>query len=119
MQPKTIDEYLDMFTGETRKRLDTLHTLIKEALPDDANESISYAIPTYKLGKNRLIYFAGYDKHVSLYPLPKSAPESFMNKLEQYKAGRGTARFYHKEPLPIDFIKQFVAYRLEDGLQGK
>jgi uncharacterized protein YdhG (YjbR/CyaY superfamily) len=119
MQPNTIDQYLSLFTGETRTRLDTLRALIKKIVPKEAEESISYAIPTYKLGKNRLVYFAGYDKHVSLYPLPKSAPDSFMKQMDQYKTGKGTVRFYHEKPLPIEFIKQFVAYRLEDAQQGR
>ena len=124
MQPKpesyiTVDEYLAQFEGETRARLDTLRTLIRDIVPQEVTESITYAIPTYKIGKSRLIYFAGYDKHVSLYPLPKTAPESFMKELDLYKAGKGTAKFMHTKPLPIEFIKRFIQYRLQDCLRGE
>ena len=116
---KTVDEYLAPFTGETKARLNQIRTLIKKTVPDGTEEVISYAIPAYKLNKNRVVYFAGYDKHLSLYPLPKSAPDSFMQELETYKAGRGTARFYHSKPLPIDFITKFVEYRVQDSLKGE
>jgi uncharacterized protein YdhG (YjbR/CyaY superfamily) len=116
---RTVEEYLSHFDGETRERLDTLRSLILDIIPEEATESITYAIPTYKIGKNRLVYFAGYDKHVSLYPLPKTAPDSFMKELDVYKAGKGTAKFMHTKPLPIEFIKQFIQYRLRDALEGR
>ena len=74
-EPKTpVDTYLTQFSGETRERLDKIRKLVKETAPE-AEEIISYGIPTYKQGQN-LVHFAGYKKHIGFYPTP-SGIEAF------------------------------------------
>ena len=47
-----------------------MRATIRKAVPK-AEESISYKIPTYKLRGERLLYFAGWKQHYSLYPATK------------------------------------------------
>ncbi len=106
-----VDEYLDNFSSETRQRLDTIRAMIREAIPD-GEETISYGIPTIKIEGKYVIYFAGYEKHVSLYPLPRA--EELQDQIKPYIAGKGTLKFPLNKPLPLDLIKKVIRAKLED-----
>jgi uncharacterized protein YdhG (YjbR/CyaY superfamily) len=67
--PKTIDEYLARFPKEVQTLLQKIRMTIHKAAPG-AEEKISYQMPTFTLKGDYLIYFAGYKKHVGLYPAP-------------------------------------------------
>src|SRR5688572_12719590 len=90
MQPyQTVDEYLENFSGETREKLDAIRKLIKQLEPE-AKEKISYGIPTTTLNDKYLVYFAGYDSHISIYPIPRIVPNELQEKIDKYQAGKGT-----------------------------
>lgn len=101
----TVDDYIAMFEGDTKKRLVELRALISSQIPG-AEERISYAIPAYKL-KRYVVYLAGYKTHVSMYPMPIGDAE-FKKELAPYASGKSTARFPHDKPLPIALIKKIV-----------
>lgn len=105
-----IDTYIAEFEGITRERLTELRTLIQQLLPD-AVERISYAIPCYRLGKHSVVFFAGYKKHIGMYPMPEG-DTAFKELLAGYHSGASTARFPHNKPLPTDLIRQIVHFRL-------
>lgn len=108
----TVDEYIHDFEGETRSRLEEIRRVMREELPDNALEKISYNIPAYTLdpsGKGFLVYFAGYAHHVSLYPLPPIDGD-FAIEVETYRKGKGTLQFTHDKPLPISFIRRLLSY---------
>jgi uncharacterized protein YdhG (YjbR/CyaY superfamily) len=80
-QYKTIDEYLASFSGDTKKRLETIRKIIKDTVPAETKEKISYGIPTFYLNGN-LVHFAGYKSHIGFYP--GSAPiKEFASDLAQ------------------------------------
>ena len=90
----------------TKSILQTLRMAVKEAAPD-AEEVISYNIPTLKLNGTYLIYFAGYKEHVSLYPIPKGN-DTFQKEISPYVAGKGTIKFPIDKPLPLGLITKIV-----------
>ena len=111
--PKTVDDYIAGFPPEIQKTLQKIRATIRKAAPK-AEETISYGIPTFKLGGGPLIYFAGFKKHCSVYPAPRGAAE-FKEELAQYKGGKGTVQFPHDEPLPLQLIRRIVRYRLAEN----
>ncbi len=106
MADATIDDYIASFPEEVQTILGEVRRTIREAAPD-AVESISYQIPTYKLNGKPLIYFAGWKHHISIYPLP-SGDDSFEAELDQYRSGKGTAKFPLDQPIPYDLIRKMV-----------
>lgn len=112
----SIDEYIADFPAETRAALEELRTLISLAAPE-ASETISYAIPTFDLEGKHLVHFAGYAKHVGLYPTP-SGLSAFKEELEPYQSGKGTARFPLGRPLPADLIRRIVEFRIHEVKAG-
>ncbi len=108
----TIDEYIAEFPDETREVLEQLRALIRETAPE-ATETISYAIPTFDLNGRHLVHFAGYARHVGLYPTG-SGVEAFRDELEPYKRGKGSVQFPLGTPLPVELIRRIVLFRLDE-----
>ena len=63
---KNTDDYIKSFPKDVRQRLEQIRTIIKNTAPD-AEESISYGMPAYKLGGKPLVYFAAFPKHIGFY----------------------------------------------------
>jgi uncharacterized protein YdhG (YjbR/CyaY superfamily) len=106
---ETVAEYIEMFPADVQKILKKIRSTIRKASPK-AIESISYQIAGYKLDGKVLIYFAGFSKHVSVYPAPRSTPE-FVEELAQYKGGKGTVQFPLDKPVPYELIDRIVRFR--------
>lgn len=62
---QTIDDYIALYPKEVQEILQTIRKMIKDEAPD-ANESISYGIPTLKIDGKPLIYFAAFKDHISI-----------------------------------------------------
>lgn len=100
---QTVDEYIQSLPPKTQAKLQEIRAVLQEVLPD-AQEVISYNIGAFKL-KKVIVFFAGYQGHVSVYPVP-SGDQAFQQQVETYRAGKGTLRFELAEPLPREFIRQ-------------
>lgn len=106
---QTVNEYMYDFSDVTKDRLTILRQLIKDLLPE-SEEKISYNIPAYFLNKKPIVYFAGYDKHIGVYPR-NTMDDDFNKKAEKYAHGKGTLRFSNDQDLPTELIKEFVILR--------
>ncbi|MGH2454458.1 MAG: iron chaperone [bacterium] len=117
-QFSTIDEYIKTFPKDVRSILEKIRQTIMKAAPE-AEETISYQIPTFKLNGNYLIYFAGFRNHVSVYPAPREN-EVFKEELSLYKGGKGTVQFPLDKPIPYDLVRRIVKFRVKESLaKGK
>jgi uncharacterized protein YdhG (YjbR/CyaY superfamily) len=112
--PKTIDEYIAGFPADVQVLLTKIRKTIRNAAPD-AQERISYQIPTFTL-KGNLVSFAAYKKHIGLYPAPEGSAR-FNSDLAPYRAGKSTVRFPLDKPIPFDLITQIVELRVRDNLR--
>jgi uncharacterized protein YdhG (YjbR/CyaY superfamily) len=111
--PKDIDEYIAGFPPDVQERLQSIRATIKKAAPR-AEEAISYQIAAFNLHGYYLIYFAGFERHASVYPVPRGVPE-FEEALAAYKGGKGTMQIPHGEPVPFELITRIVKYRAEEN----
>jgi uncharacterized protein YdhG (YjbR/CyaY superfamily) len=109
--PRDIDEYIAGFPPEVQQILQKIRQTIRQAAPD-AQEAISYQIPAFKLNGN-LIFFAGYKKHIGIYPVP-SGSDAFNKQLAPYVKGKGTVQFPLDKPIPYGLIGKMVKYRIKE-----
>lgn len=112
--PRTIDEYIARFPPEVEEILQKVRQTIREAAPE-AEETISYQMPTFKLKGRILVYFAAHKKHIGFYPTP-TGMEEFKEELAIYGAGKGTAQFPFDKPIPYDLITRIVQFRAKENL---
>lgn len=112
--PQTIDEYIAGYPPDIQQILEKIRTTIREAAPD-AEETISYQIPTFKLEGN-LVHFAAFKKHIGFYPAP-SGIEQFDEQLSKYKRAKGSIRFPLDEAIPYHLISEIVRFRVRENLE--
>jgi uncharacterized protein YdhG (YjbR/CyaY superfamily) len=112
-KPKTIDEYIAGFPRETQALLEEIRKTIRKAAPE-AEETISYDMPTFTLGGSYLIYFAGWKKHIALYPVSGKLLDQLGEELSKYKGSKGSVHFPLNKPMPLDLITRIVKIRLQE-----
>jgi len=108
----SVDEYIASFPEEARKVLEQVRATIRTVAPQ-AREKISYNMAAFELDGVNLIYFAGWKRHISLYPIP-SGDEAFNTRIAPYIDGKGTLKFPLDKPLPFDLIRGIVEAKLAD-----
>lgn len=111
----SIAEYIVGFSAEVQVLLEQIRETIKEVAPD-AEETISYAIPAFRLNKKNLVYFAAFKKHIGLYPAP-TALEEFKADFEPYKTSKGTVQFPLDRPMPLALIRKIVRHLVQKNLE--
>ena len=107
---QSIDEYIAACPPDSQDYLRQIRKLIRSLVPD-AKEKISYQIACFELNGMNLIHFAGWKKHVSLYPVPPGS-EAFESQIKPYVSDKGTVKFPLDEPLPIKLIERVVKLHL-------
>ena len=108
----TIDAYIATFSKDTQDILTTLRATIRAAAPD-AQETISYQVPTFTL-KGTLVQFAAHTHHIGFYPAP-SGIAAFQDELSAYKRAKGSVQFPLDQPLPLDVIRRIVQFRVAEN----
>jgi uncharacterized protein YdhG (YjbR/CyaY superfamily) len=110
---KSIDEYISNFPAEVQERLEAIRQTIRKAAPD-AEETIGYGIPTYKLNGKNLVHFGGFKNHIGFYPTPDGIAE-FEKDLSKYKGAKGSVQFPLDKPLPSALITKIVKFRMKEA----
>lgn len=109
---KSIDEYIATFPEGTQKILQELRAAIKTAAPE-AQETISYQMPTFTLKGHYLVYFGAYKKHIGFYPVPVGKTD-FDEQMSVYQTGKGTLQFPLDRPIPFDLVSKIVKFRAQE-----
>jgi uncharacterized protein YdhG (YjbR/CyaY superfamily) len=109
-RPADIDGYLAKLPEDARATLEGLRRTIKATAPE-ADESISYGVPTFKYRGRPLAYFGAAKRHCALYGLPM---EPFKDELAAYDTAKGTIRFPPGEPPPEALVRKLVEARMMD-----
>lgn len=112
----TIEAYISAFPESTQVLLRQLQQAIKDLVPE-AEEKISYEIPTFTLAGN-LVHFAAYKNHIGFYP-GSSGIKNFTAELSAYHTSKGTVQFPISQPLPLELIKRIVQFRVKENLEKK
>ncbi|HEX6797463.1 MAG TPA: DUF1801 domain-containing protein [Ktedonobacterales bacterium] len=102
----TVDEYIRTFPPDVRVMLENVRQAIRKAAPD-AVETMSYGIPTFDLHGKHLAFFAGWKRHISVYPLP-AGDEAFQQRIAKYKRVKSTVQFPLEKPIPYDLVGEIV-----------
>ncbi len=105
-----IDDHIAQHSGRQRELMVELRDLIRALVPD-AEETISYGMPTFRLNGN-LVHFAAFAHHVGFYPGADGVvlAEPFLTGLTHSK---GAIRFPLDQPLPVELVRHVVTLRAE------
>ena len=111
--PRDIDEYLAAVPLEMRAALEELRGIIRGAAPD-AEEAISYGVPTFKY-RGSLVSFGAAKKHCAFYVMSPSAMEAHSADIASYDTSKGTIRFLPEKPLPSALVTKLVNTRMAEN----
>lgn len=110
---KNVDEYLDKLSKDVREILQTIRHAIKSAAPQ-AQEVISYQIPTYKYN-GALVHFAAFKAHCSFYVVNSEIFEIFKDELKSFHTAGTTIHFTSDQPLAGELVKKIVHLRIQQN----
>lgn len=115
----SVDDYIEAQREELRGILGVVRDTIRKAVPE-AEEIISYKMPTYLLNGHRLLCVAVWQRHFSLYGATEKAVAAFRQELAAYEVKKGTIQFSLSKPVPVDLIKRIAEFRAEEvAARGK
>ena len=112
----SVDDYIALQPVAVQIVLERVRGAIRKAVPA-AEETISYQMPTYKVPEGRVLFFAGWKKHYSLYPASPELIAAFKNELASYEVNKGTIRFPLSEPVPVKLIERIAKFRAKEVMK--
>ena len=116
---KSVDEYIEAQHEAVRDTIELVRATIRKAIPQ-AQEAISYNMPTYSLNGDRLLHFAVWKEHYAIYAATERVVKEFEKELASYEVEKGTIRFPLSKPAPVKLIGRIVKISGErSGERGK
>jgi uncharacterized protein YdhG (YjbR/CyaY superfamily) len=105
----SIDEYIAAQRTPAQERLRLIRSAFAQALPD-AQERISWRMPTYWQGRN-IIHFASFQHHIGIYPGDKAVTH-FAAQLQEFRTGKGSIVIDDEQDLPLELLTEMAVWCL-------
>src|SRR5688572_20860169 len=103
--------YFASFPPRTRRQLAAIRRTIAAAAPG-ATEVFSYGIPGFRFEGERLLWYAGWRQHTSLYPVGDAIRRALGTQLAGYKSSTGTIQFPIDAPPSVALVKKIARARI-------
>lgn len=110
-KPSTPDEFFARLPDDVKPELERLRSIIRATAPD-AEEALSYGIPTYKIGRTALVSLGVASKHSSLYVMDTGFVATHADRLRGCDASGGAIRFTPAHPLPTELVEWVLSERI-------
>ena len=115
MSKSEVDKYLASLEQPKRGTLEALRRSILDIVPE-AEQSISYGMPAFRLQGKVIAGFAAFKNHLSYLPHSGSVFPKLGDALSKYKTSPGALQFPVDRPLPKALVKKLIAIRKRQAL---
>ncbi len=107
-----IADHIARFPEHAQVQLKNLHHFIAANVPN-LTQKMGYGIPTFQWNGKNFIHYAGYSKHIGLYPGAKAIAH-FAGEFERrgYKYSKGAVQFPINQELPLELVLEILTYLL-------
>lgn len=102
----TVEEYIAGFPPEVAERLQRIREVILAEVPLP-EEKVRYGIAAVMLGGRYALHYAGWKKHIGLYPVP-TLDEPLQSEIAPYRAEKDSVVFPHAQPVPYELIREMT-----------
>ena len=109
----SVTDYLNELPDNVYIALENIRQIIKYLVPD-AEETISYQVPSYKY-KGMLVGFGAAKNHCSFFVMSSTLLNDFKEDIKGFETSTGTIRFTPEKPIPNDLITKIVMARLAEN----
>lgn len=109
--PTSVDAYVDSFAPEVREVLAEVAAALRRALPG-AEEKIRYGMPAFVFHDRYGLHFAGWKKHVGLYPVARLAP-GLEAEVAPHRSSKDTVQFFYRDGVPYDLVERIAVALVE------
>ena len=106
-----IDDYLQKIEPAKRRELERIRSLAKAAVPD-AEDAISYGMPTLKHAGKPFLGFDVHKNHIGIYPYSGRVIEKLKADLQGYETTKGAIRIPFDKPIPEATLRKLIDCRL-------
>lgn len=110
--PAAVDAYFGGLDPVIAERLRRVRAEIVDAVTDVAGappeEKIRYGMPAVMLGGRYALHYAGWKKHIGLYPVP-AVDEPLESQVAAYRSEKDSVAFPHSAELPYDLVGRIAA----------
>lgn len=113
---KDFDKYLAKLDDKNRVVLERIRAVIKDLVPD-AEEKMSYGIPSFYHKGVYMIGFRAFKDHLSLFPTGEPV-EIFKSRLTGHRLTKGSIHFTHDNLIDMNLLKDIVSLRV-DSIDAK
>ncbi len=107
--PTTVDEYIAGFPPDVAHRLQRIREVIVAAVESGSGavpeQKIRYGMAAVMLDGRYALHFAGWKKHIGLYPVP-TLEEPLQSEVAPYRAAKDSVNFPHSQPVPYELIRR-------------
>jgi uncharacterized protein YdhG (YjbR/CyaY superfamily) len=107
-----IDEYLAKVEPGKREALERIRGLAKQVVPE-ADETISYGMPTLKYRGKPFLGFDAHAKHIGIYPFSGRVIATLGEKLSGYETTKGAIRVPLDTPISERTLRAVIDCRLQ------
>lgn len=108
--PGSVDAYLAARPTAERAVLTQVRAAIRGAVPAAA-ESISYGMPTYKLGDKAVVFFAAWKRHWSLHGVTAEVQAACAKALAGLDVEKDTVRVGYDADVPVALVARIATLR--------
>ena len=116
-RPRTIDEYLSPLSTEKRAALGRLRETIRAIIPE-AEECITYGIPSFRLAGVVVAGFCATAKGCSYFPFSGSTLGALAHELQAYGQTKSSLHFHPETPLPATLVRKLIKARIAERTSG-
>jgi uncharacterized protein YdhG (YjbR/CyaY superfamily) len=113
MAATEIDEYLTSLDEPMRSTLEELRRRILAVVPE-AEQSISYSMPAFRVHGKVVAGFAAFRKHLSYLPHSGSVLGTLSAEISGYAHTKSSLHFALDSPLPAPLVAKLVTARLRE-----
>ena len=106
-----IDDYFATINPAQRAELERIRLIAKEVIPQ-AEETISYGMPTIKHNGISIIGFDAHKNHIGIYPYSGHVI-SIVEELQEYDTTKGAIREDINKLMPKSLIVKIIRERLK------
>jgi len=106
----TMDAYIAALPEGPRVIMDTVRDTMRALVPE-AEETIRYDMPAWRLNGETIIHIAAWKQHLGLYPVYRG-DAAFEARLAPYRDKKDSVKFGYKQDMPFALIEAIVQGQL-------